>query len=100
MSPVKANLALEAAVATTGYYGSNVGEQRDRVLESHRLDDQIEAGQIVIGGADGVLSQIRQIADRLGPGILDLVPAFQSGEPTLRSIRLFGDKVLPRIRDL
>jgi len=99
LSPVKANLALEAAVATTGYYGSNVADQRDRMLESHGLDERIAAGQIVIGGADSVLSQIRHIADRLGPGILDLVPAFQTGEPTLRSIRLFGDKVLPRIRD-
>ena len=100
LSPVKANLALEAAVSTTGYYGSNVVEQRDRVIESLGIDDRIALGQIVIGGADGVVSQIRLIADRLGPGILDLVPAFQSGEATLRSIRLFGAKVLPRIRDL
>jgi len=40
------------------------------------------------------------IGDRLGPGVLDFVPAFQSGEPTLRPIRLFGEKVLRRMRDL
>jgi alkanesulfonate monooxygenase SsuD/methylene tetrahydromethanopterin reductase-like flavin-dependent oxidoreductase (luciferase family) len=100
LSPVKANLALEAAVATTGYYGSDVADQRNRVRESHGLDERIASGQIIIGCADSVLSQIHHIADRLGPGVLDLVPAFQTGEPTLRSIRLFGEQVLPRMRDL
>jgi alkanesulfonate monooxygenase SsuD/methylene tetrahydromethanopterin reductase-like flavin-dependent oxidoreductase (luciferase family) len=100
LSPIKANPGLEAAVATTGYYGSNVADQRDRVLESHGLEERIAAGQIIIGSAESVLLQIRHIADQLEPGILDLVPAFQTGEPTLRSIRLFGEKVLPRIRDM
>lgn len=100
LSPIKANPGLEAAVATTGYYGSNIADQRERVLESHSVDERIAAGQIIIGSADSVLSQIRHIADRLGPGVLDLVPAFQTGNPTLSSIRLFGDRVLPRIRDL
>ena len=100
LSPVKANLELEAAVASTGYYGTDVSKQRARVLQSQGVDDQIAAGQIVIGSADTVQSQIAQIAERLGAGVLDLVPAFQSGETTLRSIRLFGEEVLPRIRDL
>jgi len=100
LSPVKANLELEAAVASTGYYGTDVSKQRARVLQSQGVDDQIAAGQIVIGSADTVRSQIAQIAERLGAGVLDLVPAFQSGEPTFRSIRLFGEEVLPRIRDL
>ena len=45
--------------------------QRDRVLESHGLDERIAAGQIVIGDAERVHAQIRDIADRLGPRILD-----------------------------
>jgi hypothetical protein len=34
------------------------------------------------------------------PGVLDAVSAFQLGERTDRSIALFGEKVLPRIREL
>ena len=100
MSPVRANPDLEAAVAATGYYGGDLTKQRARVLLSHGVEERIEAGQILIGSPETVRSQIRDIADRLGAGVLDLVPAFQSGEPTFRSIRLFGEKVLPRLRDL
>ena len=100
LSPVKANLALEAAVAATGYYGADLSKQRARVLQGEGVEDRIAAGQIVIGGPDTVRAQIRAIADQLGAGVLDLVPAFQTGAPTLRSIRLFGEKVLPRLRDL
>jgi len=100
MSPVQANPALEAAVAATGYYGSDLTKQRARVLLSHGVDERIAAGQILIGSAETVQSQIRDIADKLGAGVLDLVPAFQSGEPTFRSIRLFGEKVRPHLRHL
>ena len=101
LSPIKANVALEAMVAQTGYYGSNVDEQRARVLRSNSLNDSIANGQIVIGGPDTVLSQIRDIAaSPLKPGILDLAPAFMLPGVTERSIELFGQTVLPRIRDL
>jgi alkanesulfonate monooxygenase SsuD/methylene tetrahydromethanopterin reductase-like flavin-dependent oxidoreductase (luciferase family) len=100
LSPVKANPELEAAVATTGYYGSDLSKQRSRVLQSQGLEAQIAAGQVVFGSPESVQSQIRDIAGQLGAGVLDLVPAFQSGEPSLRSIRMFGEKVLPRIRAL
>src|SRR6185312_286255 len=100
MSPVRANPALEAAVATTGYYGTDFSKQRARVLLASDIDDRIAAGQILIGSAETVRTQIRDIADKLGAGVLDLVPAFQSGEPTFRSIRLFGEKVQPYLRDL
>jgi alkanesulfonate monooxygenase SsuD/methylene tetrahydromethanopterin reductase-like flavin-dependent oxidoreductase (luciferase family) len=100
MSPVRANPALEAAVAATGYYGADLSKQRARVLLSHGVDERITAGQILIGSAETVQSQIRDIVDKLGVGVLDLVPAFQSGEPTFRSIRLFGEKVRPHLRDL
>jgi alkanesulfonate monooxygenase SsuD/methylene tetrahydromethanopterin reductase-like flavin-dependent oxidoreductase (luciferase family) len=100
LSPVRANPALEAAVAATGYYGIDLSKQRSRVLLSQGVEERIAYGQIVIGSPETVRSQIRDIGDRLGAGVLDLVPAFQSGEPTMRSIRLFGETVLPRIRDL
>jgi alkanesulfonate monooxygenase SsuD/methylene tetrahydromethanopterin reductase-like flavin-dependent oxidoreductase (luciferase family) len=101
LSPIKANVALEAMVAQTGYYGSNVDEQRERVLRSSGLNDSIANGQIIIGGPDTVLKQIRDIAaSPLKPGILDLAPAFQLAGRTENSIRLLGEKVLPRIREL
>ena len=101
LSPIKANLALEAVVAETGYYGSNVEDQRARVLRSNSLKDRIASGQIIIGGPETVLAQVRDIAaSPLKPGILDLAPAFQRGDRTLNSIRLFGEKVLPRMRNL
>jgi alkanesulfonate monooxygenase SsuD/methylene tetrahydromethanopterin reductase-like flavin-dependent oxidoreductase (luciferase family) len=101
LSPIKANVALEAIVAETGYYGSNVDEQRARVLRASGLEDRIASGQIIIGGPDTVLKQIRDIAaSPLKPGVLDLAPAFMLPGRTERSIELFGAKVLPRIREL
>lgn len=99
-SPVKANPLLEAAVAETGYYGAAAVEQRARVLEDYGLDQRIGLGQILIGSPDTVVKQIERLAARLKPGVLDLVSAFQLDERTMKSIRLFGEKVLPRIRHL
>jgi alkanesulfonate monooxygenase SsuD/methylene tetrahydromethanopterin reductase-like flavin-dependent oxidoreductase (luciferase family) len=101
LSPIKANLALEAMVAETGYYGSDAADQRARVLRSNSLNDRITNGQIIIGGPDTVVKQIEEIAaSPLRPGVLDLAPAFVMAGPTERSIELFGEKVLPRIRGL
>lgn len=99
-NPVKANLLLEAAVSATGYYGVDALDQRRRVLEEYGLDQRIESGQLLIGSPDSVVKQIERISARLNPGVLDAVSAFQLGERTLKSIRLFGEKVLPRIRHL
>ncbi len=98
-SPVTANPAIEAAVSQLGYYGADV-RQRERVLEEHSLKDRIALGRIIIGSPDTVVSQIAAIAHALRPGVLDAVSAFQLGERTDRSIALFGEKVLPRIREL
>jgi alkanesulfonate monooxygenase SsuD/methylene tetrahydromethanopterin reductase-like flavin-dependent oxidoreductase (luciferase family) len=99
-SPVLANRALEAAVAATGYYGGDLSRQRERNLAKHDLGDRVELGQIVIGSPDTVVAQIRTIAEAIGCGTLDLVCAMQIGERTDKSIALFGDKVLPRIREM
>lgn len=99
-SPVKANRLLEAAVATTGYYGTAAVDQRSRVLDDYGLDQRIEAGQLLIGSPESVVKQIERIAEHLKPGVLDVVSAFQLDERTMKSIRLFGEKVLPRIRHL
>ena len=75
--------------------------QRERVLEDgHTLKDRIALGRIIIGSPDSVVAQIAAIARALKPGVLDAVSAFQLGERTDLSIVLFGEKVLPRIREL
>jgi alkanesulfonate monooxygenase SsuD/methylene tetrahydromethanopterin reductase-like flavin-dependent oxidoreductase (luciferase family) len=99
-SPVLANRTLEAAVAATGYYGGDLARQRERNLTKNGLDDRVALGQVVIGSPDTVVKQIRGIAEAIGCGILDLVPAMQLGERTNKSIALFGEKVLPRIREM
>jgi alkanesulfonate monooxygenase SsuD/methylene tetrahydromethanopterin reductase-like flavin-dependent oxidoreductase (luciferase family) len=94
------NLALERTVAGTGYYGSDVTKQSARNTRAGGLEDRIDSGQVIIGSPDTVVKQVGKIADELGVGILDLVPAFQIGAGTRRSIELFGREVLPKIKDL
>jgi alkanesulfonate monooxygenase SsuD/methylene tetrahydromethanopterin reductase-like flavin-dependent oxidoreductase (luciferase family) len=55
---------------------------------------------VVIGSPETVIAQLKAIKDTLNPGVLDLNSAFQIGERTSASVRLFGEKVLPRLRDL
>jgi alkanesulfonate monooxygenase SsuD/methylene tetrahydromethanopterin reductase-like flavin-dependent oxidoreductase (luciferase family) len=56
------------------------------------------------GGPDTVVEQIRQCRDQVGAGVLDLM--FQtpsSSDPVgalMERLKLFGDSVLPRIRDM
>ena len=100
LSPIALNRALEATVAETGYYGVDNKRQRARVLREAGIRDRVEAGQLLIGSPDSVVAQAKAIADRMGPGVLDLVSAFQIGGPTLKSIELFGTKVLPRLREM
>jgi alkanesulfonate monooxygenase SsuD/methylene tetrahydromethanopterin reductase-like flavin-dependent oxidoreductase (luciferase family) len=94
-----ANRAVESAVADKGYYGRDKVEQRAR-LQPRALQERIELGQILVGSPETVLKQIHQIHDTLGPGILDLNPAAPSYDATMKSIELFGEKVLPQIRGL
>ena len=90
---------LTAYVATLASSGSSISAEHIAALRhEYGLDQRIEAGQLLIGSPDSVVKQIERIADRLKPGVLDAVSAFQLDERTMKSIRLFGEKVLPRIR--
>ena len=100
LSPIMMNRALERTVAGTGYYGSDVTKQSARNTRSAGLNDRIDSGQLIIGSPDTVVHQIERIGEELGVGVLDLVPAFQIGQPTRRSIELFGREVLPRVRNV
>jgi alkanesulfonate monooxygenase SsuD/methylene tetrahydromethanopterin reductase-like flavin-dependent oxidoreductase (luciferase family) len=93
------NAAISAAVKETAYYGSEVQEQSQRNAR-RELADRIALGQVIVGSPDTALAQVRRIRDELGAGILDLVVGAQLGDKTLRSIELFGTKVLPRMREL
>ncbi len=93
------NKALDEAAATAGYYGRDTATQRGR-LQMRALDERIEQGQLLAGGPERVLSQIKWIQKELGAGILDLGFSPVGRDKTLRAIELFGTKVLPRMHEL
>ena len=56
-----------------------------------------------IGSPDTVVDQVRRCRDEIGAGVLDLSlvpPGSSDTDLLMRSLDLFGTKVLPRIRDL
>ena len=56
-----------------------------------------------VGGPDTVVEQVRRCRDVVGAGVLDLSlhpPGSRDLDPLMRSLELFGRKVLPRIRDI
>jgi alkanesulfonate monooxygenase SsuD/methylene tetrahydromethanopterin reductase-like flavin-dependent oxidoreductase (luciferase family) len=94
------NRALEGAVATTGYYGRDFDAQRNRVQRPQSVKEGIELGQILLGGPETVLRQIERIRDEIGAGILDIVMIPQPNDKAVRSLELFGTKVLPRLHEM
>lgn len=91
--------AVGEAVARSGYFGRDETAQRSR-LQPRALEERIALGQMLVGGPDTVLAQIRAIRRELDCGVLDLNFLAISRDKILRSIELFGTQVLPRIRDL
>jgi alkanesulfonate monooxygenase SsuD/methylene tetrahydromethanopterin reductase-like flavin-dependent oxidoreductase (luciferase family) len=56
-----------------------------------------------IGSPDTVVDQVRRCREVVGAGVLDLSlqpPGTADAERLMRSLELFGTKVLPRIRDV
>jgi alkanesulfonate monooxygenase SsuD/methylene tetrahydromethanopterin reductase-like flavin-dependent oxidoreductase (luciferase family) len=94
------NPAIEKAAAEAGYYGRDIEGQRGRLRSRGALMDRIERGQILVGSPETVVKQIERVRDILGAGILDLVVTAQLGDKTMRSIEIFGTKVLPRMHEL
>jgi len=96
-------------VATSGYFGRDIETQQarlrsrgdlDRIQSRDELFGRVDKGQLLVGSPLTVLKQITRISAQLGVGVLDLVVPSQLGDKALRSIQLFGTKVLPRIREL
>jgi alkanesulfonate monooxygenase SsuD/methylene tetrahydromethanopterin reductase-like flavin-dependent oxidoreductase (luciferase family) len=94
------NRAVESAVAESGYYGRDIDTQRARLQSRGEVASRIEKGQVLVGTPETILKQAMRIRDELGAGVLDLSLAAQLGDKTMRSIELFGSKVLPRLREL
>jgi hypothetical protein len=97
ISLVDQNKGIAEGVLQSGYYGGDAVAQRQRTSR-RELADRIALGQVIVGGPDTVLEQVRRIRDELGAGVLDLVVGAQLGERTLHSIELFGANVLPRMQ--
>ncbi len=93
------NLSVDDAVARSGYYGRDIENQRGRVRLGGELEQRIENAQILCGSPDSILRQAKRLQDEVGAGILDLIfPG--NRETSLRSIELFGEKVLPRLHEV
>jgi alkanesulfonate monooxygenase SsuD/methylene tetrahydromethanopterin reductase-like flavin-dependent oxidoreductase (luciferase family) len=93
------NKGISDAILKSVYYGADVVGQRQR-NSRRELGERIELGQVVVGSPDTVFKQVCRIREELGAGIIDLVVGVQLGDRTMRSIELFGSKVLPRMREL
>jgi alkanesulfonate monooxygenase SsuD/methylene tetrahydromethanopterin reductase-like flavin-dependent oxidoreductase (luciferase family) len=93
------NRALDEAVTSSGFYGRDTATQRGR-LRLRAVDERIELGQLLVGGPDRVLSQIKWIKDELGAGVLDLGFSPVGRDKMLHAIELFGTKVVPRMHEL
>jgi alkanesulfonate monooxygenase SsuD/methylene tetrahydromethanopterin reductase-like flavin-dependent oxidoreductase (luciferase family) len=92
------NAAITAAMAETTYYGRD--EAQATRTATRTLQDRIQSGQILVGSPATVLRQVERIRREIGAGILDCPLGAQLGAKTLRSIELFGTKVLPRMHEL
>ena len=95
-----ANPAIDEAVAGSGYYGRETAAQRARVATAGDLRERLDTGQLLAGAPETVLRQVESIGRELDAGILELAFIAPSPDKRRRSIELFGEQVLPRMRDL
>jgi len=98
ISLTTSNASINKAMAETAYYGRD--EAQVTRTATRTLQDRIESGQLLVGSPETIVRQIERIRKEIGAGILDCPLAAQLGDKTLRSIELFGTRVLPRIREL
>jgi len=55
-----------------------------------------------VGSPDTVVEHVKRCRDEVGAGVIDLMFQNPDGDPAslMRSLELFGTKVLPRIREI
>lgn len=93
-------------VANAGYYGLQDAETRARFQnigaeQSRGLEEQVELGQVLCGGPDTVVAQLRRLRDEVGCGVVNLI--FERGVPrrlAVSSLERFAKEVLPQVREL
>ena len=95
-----ANRVIWDSVMNSGYRGGDADDERERKASTYDLADRIKLGSVIVGSADTVIEQIRHIRNEIGAGILDLTAAAELGDKTRKSIEMFGEQVLPRIRNM
>jgi alkanesulfonate monooxygenase SsuD/methylene tetrahydromethanopterin reductase-like flavin-dependent oxidoreductase (luciferase family) len=93
------NKAVDDTAANSGYYGRDTATQRARHAP-HDLKERMELGQLITGGPDSVIKQIESLRNELGAGILEVIFQPVPRDKLMHSMDLFGEKVLPRMRDL
>ncbi|HEX6512512.1 MAG TPA: LLM class flavin-dependent oxidoreductase, partial [Chloroflexota bacterium] len=93
------NKAVDDTAANLGYYGRDTATQRARHA-AHDLKERMDLGQLVTGSPESVLTQIQGVRDELGAGILEVIFQPVGRDKLLHSLDLFGEKVLPRMREL
>jgi alkanesulfonate monooxygenase SsuD/methylene tetrahydromethanopterin reductase-like flavin-dependent oxidoreductase (luciferase family) len=71
--------------------------ERDRYTD---INDRIELGQVLVGGPETILSQIKRLHDEVGVGVVELIFSTGEKEKSLHAIQLFGTKVLPRLHEM
>ena len=93
-------------VVQAGFFGHRSQHLTERFKNMHQefsrgVEEQIEYGQLVCGGPDGVVAQIRRLRQEIGCGVLNAI--FQlPGLPRpnkLRAMQLFAREVMPQLRD-
>lgn len=96
------NRGLDDAVARAGFYGEDTERQRARLRPARELQERVTLGQLLAGGPETVLKQLRCIRDEVGAGIVDLtfIPMPAAPDKTLHAIERFGTAVLPRLHEL
>lgn len=90
------------AIVDSGYFGQDIATQSTRSARPLSVDKRIEDGYLFCGSPETVFRQLCRMRDEIGAGILEL--SFQTNRLppalALRSLRLFGEEVLPRLQAL
>jgi alkanesulfonate monooxygenase SsuD/methylene tetrahydromethanopterin reductase-like flavin-dependent oxidoreductase (luciferase family) len=94
-------------VAQAGFFGhksehltrrfQNMGAEFSRGLE-----EQVELGQVVCGGPETVVAQLRRLGEEIGAGVINCIfhiPGLPRPNK-LRSMQLFAHEVIPAAREL
>jgi alkanesulfonate monooxygenase SsuD/methylene tetrahydromethanopterin reductase-like flavin-dependent oxidoreductase (luciferase family) len=99
------NRAQQLVIQKTRFHGG--GRQvrsatKDSELRSTRIEDRIEAGQLLCGTPDMVVEQIKRMHRELGHGHMNLIvkTGNMPDDFVLRSMRLLKEAVFPHVKSL